>query len=145
MAKLNIDFVAVWCGGVSGEGKIGARNFELGIAIPEAFGGSGDGASPKDLFAAAATACLLSTLRVISEKKGLPVKDLTIATSGKSDESGFHLNHSVDVQLHCHATPQDVEATKQMIVSADKSCTIGNMARKAGVIIDVEQTVKVMS
>ncbi|MBB5499331.1 OsmC family protein [Paraburkholderia sp. MM5384-R2] len=142
MAKLNIDFVATWYGGVKGEGKIVGRNFELGIAIPEAFGGSGDGASPKDLFAAATAACLLSTLRVVSEKKGLPVKGLAIKTSAESDDGGFHIKHGVDIQLDSNATPQDVETTKQMIVSADRSCTVGNMARKAGVIIEVEQNVK---
>ncbi|MCA8057368.1 MULTISPECIES: OsmC family protein [Burkholderia cepacia complex] len=145
MAKANFDFVATWCGGVSGEGKIGARNFELGIAIPEAFGGSGEGASPKDLFAAATAACLLSTLRVISEKRALPVKGLSIKTSGESDEGGFHIKHDVDIELDGHATSQDVETTKQMITSADRSCTIGNMARKAGVLIEVQQNIKVMS
>ena len=137
MSKMNINLTSTWNGGFRGNGKVRGDCFDVPIAVPTSFGGSGEGANPKELFTSATAACFLTTLRAITENKKLPVDSLAVTTEADTDENHFSIKHTVDLRLGNDATDDDVRAAEKMIQSADDMCIVGNLAKKAGVSIDI--------
>lgn len=142
MSKTNFSILTRWDGSFRGKGKIEGENFDVDIAAPISNGGSGDGASPKELYASSAAACFTATLRSITENKKLPVASIAVRTNVETEGDQFSIRHAVDLQLNENAADKDIEAARRMIESADKMCLMGNLARKAGGTIDVDPIVK---
>lgn len=65
----------------AGDGRNGhvtssGKRIGLDLAMPPAFGGSGEGSNPEELFAAAYASCFHSALRVVAAKEKADVTDL---------------------------------------------------------------------
>ncbi|MCS0505192.1 OsmC family protein [Ancylobacter mangrovi] len=139
----DIKMTSSWEGGFEGEGRITGEGWSVGIGIPADLGGSGAGASPKELFTAATLACFTATLRAITDKKKVPVEKLSVETSAQATDDIFAIRHIARVILTTWATDADAAAAKAAIETADKVCIVGNLAKKAGVTIDVKAEVSV--
>ncbi|WP_170975300.1 OsmC family protein [Martelella alba] len=141
MSEIKVNLDLSWKNGFKGQGVIASEHLNTTIAIPGVYGGSGNGSNPKELYVAAIAACFVSTLSAILSKSDVPVSELTIATEAKSDEKEFTVLHNTKLVLSPGTTDADIEKASKIITRADKSCTIGNMAREAGVVITVNATV----
>lgn len=139
----DIRMSATWQGGFTGRGHIAGENFNVDIGIPTALGGSGAGANPKELFTSATLACFTATLRAITQNKKVPVEQLSVETSAEAADEAFAIHHVAHLVLTAGSNAEDVAAAQAAIQSADKVCTIGNLAKKAGVAISVAADVRV--
>ncbi|MBT9386860.1 OsmC family protein [Pseudooceanicola sp. CBS1P-1] len=133
----DIKMTAAWEGGMKGEGKITGEGWDVGIGIPAEFGGSGAGADPKSLFTSATLACFTATLRAITANKKVPVEALSVETSAHAANDDFSIRHIAKLVLAGDATDADRAAAENAIATADKICVVGNLAKKAGVTIEV--------
>lgn len=139
----NIKMNAAWTGGFKGEGKITGEGWDVGIGVPTELGGSGAGADPKTLFAASTLACFTATLRAITEGKKVPVDTLSVTTNAQAGDDDFTIRHTARISLATGSSEDDTAAAKAAIEKADEICAVGNIARKAGVIITVDADVSV--
>lgn len=133
----SISMTTAWTGGFKGTGAIEGEGFSLPTGIPTSLGGSGNGAAPKELFTAATAACFTATLRAISEGKKVPVDTLSVDTAAEAGDDSFTITHTAHVELAHGSSEADIETAKRAIESADNICAVGNLAKKAGVVIDV--------
>ncbi|PCD05032.1 osmotically inducible protein OsmC [Peribacillus simplex] len=128
----------VWYGNTKGNGKIQANDLETNIAIPESFGGSGEGAEPKGLLVNSAVACYTMTLVAMLETRNLPVAGFTMdSEASNSKEEGFKIIHYPHINF-VSATEDQIQSANRAILAADKGCSVGNMLKKANVQIDIE-------
>ncbi len=141
MSEMKVNLDLSWKEGFKGQGVIASENLNTTIAIPTIYGGSGNGSNPKELYVASVAACFISTLTAILEKSDVPVSELTVKTEAKSDDKEFTVLHNTKLVLAQGTTDADIEKATKIIARADKGCTIGNMAREAGVVIDVKAVV----
>lgn len=58
-------------------------------------------------------------------------------------ETGFSLDHHLQVTLAPDATDEQIDAVKSVFQAADKACTIGNVPKKAGTQIQIDGSVSV--
>lgn len=133
----DIKMTATWVGGFKGEGKIAGEGWDVGIGIPAELGGSGAGADTKSLFTSATLACFTATLRAITANKKVPVESLSVETEATATDDDFAIRHTAKLVLSAEATDADRAAAENAIATADKVCVVGNLAKKAGVTIDV--------
>ncbi|KAB8128994.1 osmotically inducible protein OsmC [Gracilibacillus oryzae] len=134
----------VWNGNTKGNGKIQGENLTTDIAIPQSLGGSGEGADPKELLIASAATCYATTLVYMLETKELPVTDFTMDSEvNVSKEDGIKIIHQPHIVLSSEATEKQREAVDRAFMSADKSCAVGNMLKKADAQITIEGKVTV--
>ncbi|AZV59450.1 OsmC family protein [Peribacillus frigoritolerans] len=139
MADLKTNLKTVWYGNTKGNGKIQTNNLETNIAIPEALGGSGEGAEPKGLLVSSAVACYTMTLVAILEARKLPVAGLTMdSEASNSKEEGFKIIHYPHIILSANATEDQIQLANRAIMAADKGCAVGNMLKKADVQIEIK-------
>lgn len=133
------DLKMSWNGNSKGSGKIEADNLETSIAIPKALGGSGQGTDPKELLVASAATCYAETLVYMLDTRGVPVEEFTMnSESTNSKEEGLKITHYPHITLAANATEQQNQSANRAIDSADKSCEVGNMLKKADTKIAVE-------
>ncbi|HBW1603425.1 TPA: osmotically inducible protein OsmC [Klebsiella pneumoniae] len=130
-----------WTGGMKGTGSIKGEDFSTDIAIPAALGGKGTGSNPKELFVASTAACFLATLAAISEGKKLPFENLSVESEGEEGDT-FTIRHIAHVTLKDGSDSDSVQKAKEIVASADKMCAVGNLARKAGVVIEAIADIK---
>ncbi|MER5173261.1 MULTISPECIES: OsmC family protein [Thioclava] len=133
----DIKMTSSWTGGFKGEGKIEGEGWNVGIGIPTDLGGSGAGADPKSLFTASTLACFTATLRAITENKKVPVKSIDVETFAVATDKEFSIHHRAKLVMEANATAEDFSAAEAAVATADKVCVVGNLAKKAGVIIEV--------
>ncbi|MCA0922865.1 OsmC family protein [Pseudooceanicola nanhaiensis] len=133
----DIKMTATWDGGFKGTGRITGEGWDVGIGIPAEFGGSGAGADPKSLFTSATLACFTATLRAITANKKVPVDSLSVETDATATDDAFAIRHTAKLVLSAGASEADRAAAEGAIATADKVCVVGNLAKKAGVTIQV--------
>ncbi len=133
----DIKMTSAWQGGFKGNGTITGEGWQVGIGIPTDLGGSGAGANPKELFTAATAACFTATLRAITEGKKVPVESLSVDTEAVAGDDAFAIRHVARLVLVAGATGADRAAAEDAVARADKVCVVGNLAKKAGVTIEV--------
>lgn len=122
----------VWNGDATGKGNIKANFLETDIAIPEASGGNGEGADPKELLISSATACFTMTLIGMLQGRRLPIDKVTVDTeSTNSEEVGFKITHSPHITLSSDATDKQLESANKAIEIANERCAVGNMLKKS--------------
>ncbi|MCG7334601.1 OsmC family protein [Sporosarcina sp. ACRSM] len=138
MAELKTNLNIVWNGGKTGKGTLTADYLETDVAIPTALGGSGNGTDPKELLVSSATTCYIATLTYMLETRKLPVVELTINTAASVSNTGFNIAHAPQIVLAADATEDHVQSAERAIEGADKSCEVGNLLKKAGVVIEVQ-------
>ncbi|MEC0485063.1 OsmC family protein [Bacillus glycinifermentans] len=80
-----------WNNGIKGNGSLKTESLNTKIAIPAEFGGSGDGASPKEILIASATACYTSVLVSMIESRDLPVIGVAVDSEGLNSDDEFKI------------------------------------------------------
>ncbi|EGL2796187.1 osmotically inducible protein OsmC [Salmonella enterica] len=131
-----------WNGLTKGSGTIEAGKMNVAVAIPEHFGGTGEGANPKELLAASAASCYLMTLAAMLQGHKIPATGITMSTELTGDKpSNMHIVHTVQVLLKDDAQPEDQQGAQDLIHNADRSCMIGNLLKETGVKITIEGNV----
>ena len=139
----DIKMTSTWTGDFKGQGKIEGEGWSVEIGIPADLGGSGVGANPKELFTSATLACFTATLRAITANKKVPVETLSVDTSAKAENDVFEIKHVAHVVLVKGSSEADKLAAEKAIQTADKVCVVGNLAKKAGVTIDVVSDIRI--
>lgn len=128
----------VWESGLKGYGYLETEFLDTKIAIPAEFGGSGNGASPKEILVASASACYTSVLVSMIESRELPIMDLKVDSEGINSDSDFKIIHHPRIVLSCYATEKQAQTANRIFSLADKGCTVGNLLKKAGVKIEIQ-------
>lgn len=136
MATTEIDLSLSWSNGFKGNGLIKGQNFAVPIGIPTVYGGSGEGANPKELLASSAAACFIATLTAILENNKVQVRNLTVSTHAQDADSTLSIVHIVQLVLANKPAADEVAAIDALVARADKVCTVGNILRKSGVEIE---------
>lgn len=132
---MSVQLESTWTGGKSGKGEIQSDNLQATITIPAIYGGQGSHSNPKELYVASTAACFISTLTAMIEGKKLAIDALRDITHAEVDDDNFSITHTAEVKLSEGVTDQLIEKAKGLVSKADEICTVGNMARKAGVQI----------
>lgn len=136
MAASEIDLALTWSNGFKGSGVVKGKNFDVQIGIPAAYGGSGEGANPKELLASSAAACFIATLTALLENRKVPVRDLAVSTLAVEADDALSIRHTANLTIASAATDEDLAAIDSLVARADKVCVVGNVLRKAGVVIE---------
>jgi len=136
MATTAIDLALSWNNGFKGNGLIKGQNFEVSIGIPAVYGGSGEGANPKELLTSSAASCFIATLTAILENNKVPVGNLAVSTHAVEVDSAFSIGHTVQLALATKISDDEVAALEALVARADKVCAVGNILRKSGVEIE---------
>jgi peroxiredoxin-like protein len=134
--KSNVNIV--WKSGLKGNGFLETEFLDTKIAIPAEFGGSGNGASPKEILVASAAACYTSVLVSMIESRYLPVVDLTVNSEEINSDDEFKIIHYPHIVLSGKATEKQIQAANRIFSLADKGCTVGNLLKKAGIKIEIQ-------
>lgn len=131
-----------WKGLTKGSGTIEAEKMTLPVAIPAHFGGTGEGANPKELLAASAASCYLMTLAAMLQGHKIPASGITMTTELTGDKPvNMHILHRVQIRVQ-DAVPADLNQRIQALIHhADTSCMIGNLIKQSGVQITIEGAV----
>lgn len=133
-----------WKGLKQGEGDIRGHNVDIPIAIPQAFGGTGNGANPKDLLKASAASCLVMTLAIMLESRGIRAEDINVTTEITGDTpQNMHISHAVVVSMPAETTPEQEDKARHLISAADMACMIGNLLKAAGVQVSLSGDVSI--
>ncbi|KMM59964.1 hypothetical protein ACH95_10690 [Bacillus glycinifermentans] len=127
-----------WNNGIKGNGSLKTESLNTKIAIPAEFGGSGDGASPKEILIASATACYTSVLVSMIESRDLPVIGVAVDSEGLNSDDEFKIIHRPRIVLSEKATEKQIQSANRIFAAADRGCTIGNLLKKADVKIEVQ-------
>lgn len=134
---MTINLQSNWDGGKAGKGTVKSDNFSAVITIPAVYGGQGTDSNPKELFVASTASCFIATLTAIIEGKKLEISSLSVDTQAKSDDDDFSIVHTANIVLPQGAAETEFAKAKSLVTSADDNCTVGNLARKAGVEVSV--------
>ncbi len=138
MADMKINVNAVWDGGVTGNGILKTENLDTKIAIPTSLGGSGNGANPKEVLVSSVTTCYTATLTFALESRKLPVVELTVNSEANISDNEFKITHYPQIVLSAEATEEQVQSAQRATEAADRGCEVGNLLKKADVIIEVQ-------
>ncbi|MFP7159378.1 OsmC family protein [Priestia aryabhattai] len=128
----------IWQDGIKGNGSLKTEFLDTKIAIPAEFGGSGNGASPKEILIASATACYSSVLASMIESRDLPVVAMTIDSQGVTSDDEFKIIHHPHIVLSESATEKQIQSADRLFAAADKGCAVGNLLKKADVKIEIQ-------
>ncbi len=88
--------------GRNGHARTSDGSLDLGLAIPEAMGGSGDGTNPEQLFAAGYAACFHSALQMVARQDKADITDSAVGARvgiGPNDAGGFQLEVALELTL----------------------------------------------
>ncbi|WP_245976869.1 OsmC family protein [Oceanobacillus arenosus] len=139
--KINVN--AVWDGGVTGNGTLKSEFLDTKIAIPTSLGGSGNGASPKEVLVSSVTTCYTATLTFVLESRKLPVAELTVNSEATISDNEFKIIHYPQIVLSEDATEEQIQSAIRATEAADKGCEVGNLLKKADVKIGIQGNVSV--
>ena len=110
---------------------------DLDMAIPQAMGGSGNGANPEQLFAAGYAACYHSALLGVARAQKVKLEDETVGSRvhiGPNGQGGFQL--AVELEITIPNLPHD--EAQALADAAHQVCPYSNATRGN---IDVTVTV----
>lgn len=127
-----------WNGNKSGSGKVEAGYLKTEIAVPQSFGGTGEGTEPKELLVTSAATCFMLTLVSMLEARNLTVESLEMHSEASvSKEEGFKITHHPAIVLPTGGTEEEIQSVDRTFAAADRNCEVGNMLKKAGVQIHI--------
>jgi lipoyl-dependent peroxiredoxin len=135
---LKTNVKVIWQDGTKGNGSLKAEVLDTKIAVPTEFGGSGNGASPKEILIASATACYSSVLTSMIESRDLPLVEMTIESKGWTSDNEFKIIHHPHIVLSKNATEKQIQIAERLFAAADKGCAVGNLLKKADVKIEIQ-------
>ena len=82
-----------------------------------------------------------ATLIFMLEIRKLPVVELTVNSEATVSDNGFNIIHYPQIVLSADATEDQVQSAQRAIEGADRSCEVGNLLKKAGVVIEAQGNV----
>ncbi len=145
MPKLHQYPVTVaWTGGRDGHGAVAAERSgaHLQLAVPEEFGGHGQGSNPEELLVAAIGACYTITYGLIATTRKLPLLEVKAQVIGQVEEDGPQVSVKrivvkPRITLVRDATEEDVTAAFEYAHRADKACMVSNAVRgKVEIVVE---------
>jgi Ohr subfamily peroxiredoxin len=89
-------------GGRNGHVLTTDRRVDLGLAVPQSMGGSGNGANPEQLFAAGYAACFHSALQMAARERKVSIEGSSVGARvhlGATEGGGFGLDVTLEVVL----------------------------------------------
>ncbi len=124
-----------WEGGVTGKGKMSARQSgsELPISVPPEFKGPGEGTNPEELLTASIAACYSITFGIIAENRKLPVSNIETTAIGEVEQNGAQFKYRA-IMLKPRitlngATDEQAKMAEDMAHKADSYCIVTNAVR----------------
>ncbi|WP_417216566.1 organic hydroperoxide resistance protein [Arthrobacter sp.] len=104
------------------------RRVDVELAVPEAMGGSGNGANPEQLFAAGYAACFHSALQLVARQRKVNIEGSSVGSEvhlGGIDGGGFGLAVTLEVTL-----PEvDADIARELADRAHQVCPYSNATR----------------
>lgn len=117
-------------GRASGVARSDDGNLDIGLRLPAALGGPGNGTNPEQLFAAGYAACFHGALHLLARRAGLPVDELTVAVEvafGRDPVDGaYALVAEVRVRMPGVARP----LAEELVRNTERFCPYVKMARQ---------------
>ncbi|MBE1515007.1 Ohr subfamily peroxiredoxin [Nesterenkonia halotolerans] len=114
--------------GRNGRSRTSDGRIDLDMAVPQAMGGSGEGANPEQLFALGYAACFHGALRKAASEEGADVTDSSVGARvsiGKDDDGGFGLAVEIEVVI----PHLDQVQAQQLAEKAHASCPYSKATR----------------
>lgn len=115
-------------GGRDGHVSVSESPLEFDMAIPQAMGGSGNGANPEQLFAAGYAACFNSALQAVARMQKIAITGSSVGARvsiGDNGEGGFQLAVHLEVVL-----PElDHDVAQGLAEAAHQVCPYSNATR----------------
>lgn len=100
---------------------------DLGLAMPPEMGGSGDGANPEELFAAAYAACYHSALRLVARRSGVDVNGSTVTAHVGIGPEGDAFDLVVTLEIYLpNARPEEAREAAE---AAHQACPYSRATR----------------
>ncbi|HET7657060.1 MAG TPA: OsmC family protein [Bacillales bacterium] len=141
MAEHTFHYEGSWSGGRQGKGHIQSGNLSSVLSTPKQMDGLGEGTNPDELLVSAAGSCYLMTLAFGIERKGVPVKELTITSMGiASDKGGLHFEriiHHPRIVLEAGADDDLIEKVEELVKASESRCMVSK-ALRGNVDVSVE-------
>ncbi len=121
---------AIASGGRDGRAATTDGSFEVKLARPKEFGGSGAGNNPEQLFAAGYAACFLSSLQVVSSQGGPKVPSdatvkATVGIGSRSEGPGYGLDVALEIRMPGVAR----SVAEALVEKAHQVCPYSNATR----------------
>lgn len=125
--------------GRNGRTRTSDGRIDLGLAVPQEMGGSGDGTNPEQLFAAGYAACFHSALQLVARQQKVDLGDSSVGARvgiGADGQGGFALQVALEVVL----PDLDEETARALAEQAHQVCPYSNATRgNIDVVVDVAQ------
>lgn len=138
MAEHVFHYEGNWSGGRRGKGYIQSGNLSSALSTPASMGGLGEGTNPDELLVSAAASCYMMTLGFALERKGVPVKELTLTSTGvASDKGGLHFEKIVHHPRIVLDAGAEIEEVRELVKAAESRCMVSK-ALQGNVEIQVE-------
>lgn len=99
---------------------------DLELAVPEEFGGPGDGTNPEELFAAGYAACFQSSLAVAAGNRQIDTSESEVTARVRLAPPDFTLS----VELEVHIPGVDRETAQKLAESAHRRCPYSRATRE---------------
>ena len=123
--------------GRNGRTRTTDGRIDLGLAVPQEMGGSGDGANPEQLFAAGYAACFHSALQMVARQEKVELGDSSVGARvgiGGDGRGGFAL----EVTLEVVVPDLDRDTAQALADKAHRVCPYSNATRgNVDVVVDV--------
>lgn len=127
----------------SGDGRAGRvrsddDRIDVELAHPKAFGGSGEGSNPEQLFAAGYAACFHSAVRNVARERKLDVTGSSVTADVGIGRLDDRPGMGLAVTLHVSLPDVPADVAREVVDAAHQLCPYSNATRGN---IDVELVV----
>ncbi|WP_029069571.1 organic hydroperoxide resistance protein [Jonesia quinghaiensis] len=115
-------------GGRDGRVEVAGSDLAFDLAVPQAMGGSGNGANPEQLFAAGFAACFHSAVQLVARQRKVTVTGSSVGgrvSIGQTEDGGFGLAVELEVTL----PGVEREAAQEIVDAAHQVCPYSNATR----------------
>ena len=121
--------------GRNGQARLADGSLDLGMAIPQEMGGSGDGANPEQLFAAGYAACFHSALQSVARQAKKKLGDSSVGARVAIGRAGEGFGLAVVLEVVIPDLPHD--EAQQLADAAHRVCPYSN-ATRGNIRVDVQ-------
>src|SRR5262245_6723429 len=109
---------------VSADGKL-----DLDLSLPVEMGGDGVGTNPEQLFAAGYAACFATSMKLVAQRKGLDVSDVSVTAEvglAPNGMGGFKLDVTLRVDMPDRVA---ADAARELVDATHQVCPYSNATR----------------
>lgn len=114
--------------GRNGQARLADGSLDLGMAIPQEMGGSGDGANPEQLFALGYAACFDSAMEIAAKQLKLSPEGARTSVAvgiGQQAAGGYAL----DLDITAHLPGMDDADAQKLVEATHQLCPYSNATR----------------